>query len=434
MNKNMSSGVVPMVDHVKSQTPLVVSADAYFCGNEFRGEALGMAPAISITGGSVIFERCKFINTFRNEIRGGQKHKFINCEFIFERSVAHPPSAKLSQFGLYIGGGKDIEILGAYMSGHRLDALKPALNTSNIKIAQTTVEDCGVSPEEATRLGCTSVAGDGIDTYGSGNIISLTDFTARSIYGAAFESKTNVAINPGQGIVGDIQITNLYAEDVAFGISHENIDALDHPTGPDFPGIRPDAQRITISGAIIKRPLWYGAFLNGRHLVATGLHILDAGREGIVLYVSARDVDLIAPHVVGCSKFAPGKLPGITIKGAQDCSIVGGVIDGDGGVVNGAAISRHRSAIEVLDYNPANKAENLSIDKVRVRRWSATGSPGIGFFCTPKSAIVNQIMAGSPNGSPGAHGGPGSLCFDSVTGRVWRQNGAANTKSWVMIP
>lgn len=415
----------------KSASAWVIDGYAHIVAREFRGDALGPVACVSVRAGAVgvTFERCKFINCFRSlETLGGLRLKVIACEFIFERSATHPPSAALSQYHVYLAGGDDIEIGGCYAYGPRLEAFKIALATTNVRIAGCIAEECGVSPSEATAFGCTAQAGDSIDGYASAHVLRVTDHTARGCYGCALILKTNHALNP-PNLVGDVQISSLYAEECVYGFAHEPIDALDTPSGPDFPGDRPTADRVVIHGLLAVR-CDIGMLLNGRNLSASGVQIADARQHGVILYVSARDVDLIAPQVLRCSSGLDAQgvkydLPGIAIKGARDFAIRGGVVDGGTGAT-------HRSPIEVVDYDEAHAAGDFLIDDVRCRNWRASGSPPVMFAADCAGGIVRQRGAGSPTGSPGAHGSKGSRYLDTASGLEWRKTGAANDKAaWV---
>jgi hypothetical protein len=278
-----------------------------------------------------------------------------------------------------------------------------------------------------TYIDCTSQSagqgspeGGGWDVAYGGNTVKLIGCKAWDSNGVDVTIKTHATFG---GTVGDVEIIGLHSEGAVYGITVEGVDPLDYPDAPANPGVRDEAKRINVIGGIVKNAT-IGAFINSQHVTMVGTQFHGCEQEGVILYRNARDVQMSGVNVVGCSAAVAGDTPGVTIRGAQGVTIAHGLIDGSDGET-----TTHRAAIEIFDKNAENLADDIVIDKVRMRNVTATGSPIVACFSETASVIVDVWMDGDPSGSPGMHGSQGSTVRRKSNGAIYKKTTAANTKA-----
>jgi hypothetical protein len=352
-----------------------------------------------------VIEGCDFIDCFRGpDVAGAKRLRLINCTVRFTA-----PTAQTAQYGFYAINGEDITYAGCAVEGAWLDSFKAALDCKGVTYIDCTSRNSGNGSPE----------GGAFDVAYGGHVTKLIGCKAYDSNGVDVAIKTHQNF---PSTVGDVEIIGFHSENAKYFVTVEAPDSLDYPDPPANPGVRDEAKRINIIGGIVKNA-HIGAKLNSQHITMTGTQFHDCKQEGYTLERNARDIDISAVKVVACARDYAGTKPGITIRGAQSVTIAHGLIDGKGS----DDVTYHRAAIEIFDKDEDNLADDIVIDKVRMRNVTATGSPIVACFSETASVIVDVWGDGDPTGSPGMHGSQGSTYRRKSNGAIYKKTTAANT-------
>jgi len=388
----------------------VEEAGARISRRTFWGEG-GQHAAVLFGAGAddCVIEDCDFVDCFHGiEIDGARNLRLINCTVRFTEAIT-------SSFGFYALDGQGLKYHGCEVEGANLDSYKSAFDCRDVTYLDCTSRNSGNGAPE----------GGGWDLAYGGDTIKLIGCKAFDSNGVDVTVKTHQDF---PSTVGDVEVIGFHSENAVYGFTVEAVDSLDFPNPPSNPGTRPEAKRVNFVGGIVKNAT-IGAFLNSQHINVIGTQFHGCEQEGVILYRNARDVGLSNVNIVACASAFGGSKPGMTIRGAQRVTIDKGLIDGSDGTT-----TTHRAAIEIFDKDVNNLANDITIDKTRMRNVTATGSPIIACFSATAQVVVDVWGTGAPTGSPGMHGGPGSTYRRLDTGDIYKKTDAANSKAgWVAL-